>query len=87
MIMSVKFCLSYEFLNTILSLSKKVYFHENVHCCNGRRHDVICSRRKCYVMCGHNIIMTLRYPRNNSNVICERIAEIYPGIDREYLLF
>ena len=33
------------------------FFHENLHCCNGRRHYVICSRRKCYVMCGHNIIV------------------------------
>ena len=35
---------------------QKVYYHENLHCCNGRRHDVSCSRRKCYVMCRHNII-------------------------------
>ena len=31
MITSVRFCLSYECLNAC--------FHENLHCCNGRRHD------------------------------------------------
>ena len=56
MITSVRFCLSYDFLNVILSPSKSVYFHENLHRCNGRRHDVTCSRRKCYVTCGPNII-------------------------------
>ena len=61
MITSVRFCLSYEFLNAILLPSKFVYFNENLHRCNGRRHDGTCSRQKCYVMCGHNIIydMTL----------------------------
>ena len=61
MITSVRFCLSYDILNAIFSPSKVVYFHENLHCCNGRRHDVTCSHRKCYVTCGHNIIydMTL----------------------------
>ena len=56
MIMSVWFCLSYDFLNRILLPSKFVYFNENLHCCNGHCHDVTCSRRKCYVTCGHNII-------------------------------
>ena len=45
------------FSNVILSPSKFVYFNGNLHCCKGRRHDITCSRRKCYdVMCGHNII-------------------------------
>ena len=56
MIMSVRFCLLYDLLNAILSPSKFVYFHANLHCCNGRRHDATHSRRKCYVTCGHNII-------------------------------
>ena len=56
MIMSVRFCLSYDLLNEILSPSKFVYFNEKLHCYNGRRHDVICSGPKCYVTCGHNII-------------------------------
>ena len=45
----------------ILSPLKFVYFNENLHCRQGRRDDVTCSCRKCYVMCGHNIIydMTL----------------------------
>ena len=42
------------------------------------------SVMKCVVI---TLFMTLRYPRNNSNVICERISEIYPRIDRGYLLF
>ena len=49
MITSVRFCLSYDLLNAILSPLKFVYFHENFLYCNGRRHDVTCSRRKCYV--------------------------------------
>ena len=54
MITSVRFCLSYDLLNAILSPSKFVYFNDNLH-------DVTCSHRKCYVTCGHNIIydMTL----------------------------
>ena len=56
MIRTVRFCLSYDFLNAILSPSKFVYFNENLHCCNRRHHVVTCSRRKCYVMYGHNII-------------------------------
>ena len=59
MITSVRFCLSYDNLNATLSHSKLVYFNENLLCCNGRRHDVACSRRKCYVTCGHNIIYDL----------------------------
>ena len=61
MIASVRFCLSYDALNAILPPSKFVNFNENLHCCNGRLHDVTCSRRKSYVTCGHNIIydMTL----------------------------
>ena len=34
------FCLLYDLLNVILSPTKFVYFHENLHCCNGRRHVV-----------------------------------------------
>ena len=55
MITSVRFCLSYDLLNVILSPLKFVYFNENLHSCNGGRHDITCSRQKCYVMCGHNI--------------------------------
>ena len=40
MITSVRLCLSHELLTVILSLSKFVYFNENLHCCNGRRHDI-----------------------------------------------
>ena len=51
------------YLNAILSPSRFVYLHENLHCYNGCRYGVICSRRKCYmyVTCGRNIIhdMTL----------------------------
>ena len=46
MITSVRFCLSYDLLNVILSLSKFVYFHKNLHCSSGRRSKVTCSRRK-----------------------------------------
>ena len=56
MITSVKFCLSYHISNVILLPSKLVYSHESLCCCNGCRHDVNCSRRKCYVTCGHNVI-------------------------------
>ena len=61
MITRVRFCLSYELLNAIVLSSKFVYFNENLHCCNGHRHDVTCSCGKCYVMCSYNIIyyMTL----------------------------
>ena len=60
-IMSVRFCLSYDLLNVILSPPKFVYFNENLHRCNGCCHDVTYFHRKCYVTCGHNIIydMTL----------------------------
>ena len=59
--MSVRFYLSFDLLNVILSPLKFVYFNENLHCCNGHRHDVTCPRQKVYVTCGHNIIydMTL----------------------------
>ena len=60
MITSVRFCLSYELLNAILSPSKFVYLHENLQCCKGRRHDVTCSHRKFYVTCGHNIIYGMK---------------------------
>ena len=35
------------------------YFNENLLCWHGRRHNVTCSRWKCYVMCGHYIINDL----------------------------
>ena len=58
MIASVRLCLSYDLLNAILSPLKCVYFNENLHCCtcNGRHRDVTYSHRKCYVICGHNMI-------------------------------
>ena len=34
MIMIVRFCLSYDLSNVILSPSKFVYFHECLYCCN-----------------------------------------------------
>ena len=52
MITSVRFSLSYDPLNMILSTSNFVYFNEklhNLHCCNRRRHDVTCSHHKFYV--------------------------------------
>ena len=55
MIISVRFCLSYDLFKYDLSPSEFVYFNENLHCCNGRRHDVTCFRRKCYVTGVHNI--------------------------------
>ena len=56
MITYVRFYLSYDILNAILSPSKFVYFNENVHCCHGHRHDVTCFHQKWHVTCGHNII-------------------------------
>ena len=38
-------------LNLILLPLKFIYCAENLHCCNGRRHDVNCTRPKCYVTC------------------------------------
>ena len=61
MITSVRFCLSYDLFNAILLPSKLAYFNENLRCCDGRRHDVTCSRRKCYAMCGHNIIYEVMF--------------------------
>ena len=43
-ITSLRFCLSYDLLNAILSPSKFVYFKENLLCCHRR------------LTCGHNII-------------------------------
>ena len=48
MITSVRFCLSYDLLNAILSPLKFVYFDESLHGCHGRRHDVTSSHPKCY---------------------------------------
>ena len=55
MILSVRLCLSFDLLNAILPPSKFVFFHKKMHCCNGRRHDVTCSHRMCYVTRDHNI--------------------------------
>ena len=43
MITSVRFCLSYDLLNAILSPSRFFYFNKNLHCCHRCRHDVTCS--------------------------------------------
>ena len=43
MIMSVRFCLSYDLLNVILSPPKFVNYNRILYCCNGRCHDVTCS--------------------------------------------
>ena len=61
LISSLRYCSSYDLLNANLSPLEFVYFNENLHCCHRRCHVVTCSRRKCYVMCGHKIIydMTL----------------------------
>ena len=59
MIKSVRFCLSFDLSNVILMPSKIVCFKENLHCCNGRRHNITYSRRKCYVTCGPNIIYVM----------------------------
>ena len=59
MITSVRFCLSYNLLNAILS-PYRVFFNENLHRCNGRRYDVTCSRQKCYLTCGHNITYDMK---------------------------
>ena len=58
---SVIFCLSYDLSKELFIAFKVDKFSTSVHCCHGRRHDVTCSRQKCYVTCGHNIIydMTL----------------------------
>ena len=68
MITSERFCISYDLLNAILLPSKFVYFSENLHCCHRHCHDFTCSCRRCYVMCGHNIIydMTLSTDRLSS---------------------
>ena len=60
MIPIVRFCLSYGHLNAILSLSKFVYFNENLHCCLGCCHEVTCSPGKCYVTCVRNIIYDMK---------------------------
>ena len=39
MITSVRFCLSFDISNVNLSPSKFVYLNDNLHLCNGRRHD------------------------------------------------
>ena len=59
MITHVRFCLSYNLLNVALLPSKFVYFNQNLHF-RGRRYDVTCSHRMCYVTCGHNIIYDMK---------------------------
>ena len=76
MITSVRFCLSYAILNAILLPTKFVYFNENLHSCHGRRHDVTCSRRMCYITCGHKIIydMTLSTGQQFHHTIKENMG-------------
>ena len=52
-------CMTFQ--KSFLSPLKLTLFQRKMHCCQRRRHDVTCSRRNCYVTCGHNIIydMTL----------------------------
>ena len=73
MITSVRFCLSYGFLNVILLPSKFAYFNENLHFCKGHHHDITCSGGKCYVKCGQNIIynMTLSTDSSKTLFICQ----------------
>ena len=59
MIMSVRFCLSNDFLNGILSHSKFVYFNVKLYCCHGCPYGVTCCRWKCHETCGHNIIYVM----------------------------
>ena len=58
--MRVRFCLSYDSLNVILSPSKFVYFNENFRCCNGRRH-VMMLLVPYKLTCGHNIIYDMTF--------------------------
>ena len=53
---SVRFCLSYVFIafKVCLFQWKFALFH-------GRRHDVTCSHRKCYVTCGHDITYDIAF--------------------------
>ena len=64
MIMIVRFCLSYDKQYLCLSFYhlQSLFISVKIcNCYNGRRHDVTCSRRMCYITCGHNIVydMTL----------------------------
>ena len=56
---SVRFCLSYDLLNAILSPSKFVYFNGKFALCHRCRQYVTGLHRKCYVTCGHNIIFDM----------------------------
>ena len=58
---SVIFCLLFALSNGRFIPFKTDIISTKMHCCHGRRHEVTCSRRKCYKTCGHNIIydMTL----------------------------
>ena len=42
---SVRFCLSYDRLNWILSFLKWTLFQQKTQRCHGRRYDVICMRQ------------------------------------------
>ena len=75
MILSLRFCLSFDSLNVILSPSKFAYFNIKLHCCYGHWQDATCSRRKCHVTCGHNIISDMTYPLNNSNLMINAIKQ------------
>ena len=68
MITNVRFCLSYDLLNAILSPSKFVYINDNLNY-NRNPHYVTCSYRKCNVTCGHNIMNDMKLSMNNSNVM------------------
>ena len=65
--MSVRFCLSYDLLDAILSPSQFLYFNENLHCRHGRRYDATFFRQKCYVKCGHKVIY---YQTDYTKLLC-----------------
>ena len=46
MIISVRFCLSFDLFNVIFSPSKFVYFNENMHYCNRLGHDITYQGRR-----------------------------------------
>ena len=80
---SVIFCLSYDLSKERLTPIKWTLFQRKMHCCHGRRHDVTCFRRKCYVTCGHNIIydMTLSTELKRRHMIRRFLGEIKSGIN------
>ena len=54
----VRFCLSCDLSNAILSPSRFVYFKDKLHCWHGRRYDVTCSCRKCHDNVIHDMSLT-----------------------------